>query len=107
MRVLMNVRFPHQPFNALVKEGTAATRSAGFSRRSSPKAAYFTEQNGHRGAVLVVDMPGPSRIPALAEPFFLTFQADVEFRIAMTIDDLKKTGLDEIGQEVVRSASLA
>jgi len=23
MRMLMNVRFPHEPFNTLVKEGTA------------------------------------------------------------------------------------
>ena len=63
-----------------------------------PEAAYFTEQDGQRGAVLVVDLPDPSKIPALAEPWFLTFQADVEFRVAMTPDDLKKAGLDELGK---------
>jgi hypothetical protein len=46
---------------------------------SKPEAAYFTEQNGQRGTVLIVDLPDPSKIPVLAEPWFLTFQADVEF----------------------------
>ena len=66
---------------------------------TKPEAAYFTEHNGHRGAVLVVDMPDASKIPALAEPWFLTFQADVEFRIAMVAEDLKKGGLDQLGRQ--------
>ena len=49
--------------------------------------------------MLVVDLPDPSKIPALAEPWFLTFQADVEFRIAMTPDDLMKAGLDDLGKQ--------
>jgi hypothetical protein len=65
---------------------------------TKPEAAYFTEQDGQRGAVLIVDLPDPSKIPALAEPWFLTFEADVEFRVAMTPEDLKKAGLDEIGK---------
>jgi hypothetical protein len=34
----------------------------------------------------------------LAEPWFLTFQADVEFRIAMTPEDLKRSGIDGMGK---------
>lgn len=37
--------------------------------------------------------------PALAEPWFLTFQAEVEFRIAMSAEDLKNAGLDELGKK--------
>jgi IstB-like ATP binding protein len=43
--------------------------------------------------------PIPSKIPALAEPWFLTFQADVEFRVVMSPDDLKRAGLDELGKQ--------
>ena len=39
----------------------------------------------------------PSKIPALAEPWFLTFQADVEFRVVGAPDDLKRAGLDDCG----------
>ncbi|MGH8604807.1 MAG: panthothenate synthetase [Gammaproteobacteria bacterium] len=64
-----------------------------------PEAAYFTEQNGKRGAVLIVDLSDPSKIPALAEPWFLTFQADVEFRVVMSPDDLKRAALDDLGKK--------
>ena len=49
--------------------------------------------------MIVVDMPEASNIPALAEPWFLTFRADVQFRIAMTPADLQKAGLDELGKK--------
>ena len=76
---------------------THATRV--FLEAIKPEAAYFTEQNGQRGAVLIVDLPDPSKIPALAEPWFLTFEADVEFRVVMSPDDLKRAGLDELGKQ--------
>ena len=64
-----------------------------------PEAVYFTEQNGQRGAVLIVDLPDPSKIPALAEPWFLTFEADVEFRVVMSPEDLQRARLDELGKK--------
>jgi hypothetical protein len=82
-----------------VKDGTAGSKLNAILEAIKPEAVYFTEQNGHRGAVLIVDLADPSRIPALAEPWFLTFQADVEFRIAMSAEDLKKAGLDELGKK--------
>jgi len=99
MRILLNVKIPHQQFNAAVKDGTAGSKLNRILEASKPEAVYFTEQNGHRGAVLIVDLPDPSNIPTLAEPWFLTFQADVEFRVVMTPDDLKKAGLDELGKK--------
>jgi len=32
-------------------------------------------------------------------PFFLNFNADCEFRIAMSPEDLGKAGLDELGKK--------
>ena len=51
--------------------------------------------------MLIVDLPDPSKIPALAEPWFLTFEADVEFRVVMSPDDLKRAGLDELERDQV------
>ena len=64
-----------------------------------PEAVYFTEQGGRRSCVMVVELSDASKIPALAEPWFLTFEADTEFHIAMTPDDLKRAGLEEIGKK--------
>jgi len=99
MRVIMNVRLPHQPFNAALKDGTAGSKLNRILEAIKPEAVYFTEHGGQRGAVLVVNMADASSIPALAEPWFMTFEADVEFRIAMTPDDLKKAGLDAVGKK--------
>ena len=99
MRILLNVKIPHQQFNAAVKDGTAGEKLGQILEAIKPEAVYFTEQNGHRGAMLIVDLPDPSRIPALAQPWFLTFNADVEFRVVMTPEDLKRAGLDELGKK--------
>ncbi|ABE35393.1 hypothetical protein DR64_5885 [Paraburkholderia xenovorans LB400] len=97
MRMLLNIRIPNEPFNALVRDGTAGQVVGQILEEIKPEAVYFTEQNGRRGAVLVVDIDSASSIPALAEPWFLKFNADCEVRIAMLPEDLMKAGLDKLG----------
>lgn len=99
MRMLLNVKIPHQTFNAAVKDGTVGSKLNKILEAIKPEVVYFTEQDGHRGAVLIVDVADPSKVPVLAEPWFLSFQADVEFRVAMTPDDLKRSGIDGIGSK--------
>ena len=99
MRMLLNVKIPHQPFNAAVRDGTVDAKLNAILEASKPEAVYFTEQQGHRSAILIVDVPDPSKIPALAEPWFLAFEANVELRTVMTPDDLKRAGLGELGKK--------
>ncbi len=99
MRMLMNITFPHEEFNVAVKNGTAGSKLRMILEDIRPEAVYFTEQNGQRGAVVIVDIEDQSKIPAFAEPWFLNFRADVQFRIAMTPADLEKSGLDELGKK--------
>ena len=44
-----------------------------------PEAAYFTARDGKRGGTIVIDVADASNIPAIAEPFFLHFNASVSF----------------------------
>lgn len=97
MRMLMNVTIPHATFNAAVKDGTAGAKLGKILDAIKPEAVYFTEHDGLRGAVIIVDLPDASKIPLLAEPWFLTFEADVQFRPVMTPDDLKHSGIDTMG----------
>lgn len=99
MRFLMNVSFPHAEFNAAVKDISAGSKIQSILDDCNPEAVYFTEQNGHRGAAIVVEVDHVSEIPKLAEPWFLHFNADVEFRIAMTPEDLQEAGLEELGRK--------
>ena len=64
-----------------------------------PESVYFTEQDGKRGCVCVVEVTSPSDIPKYAEPFFLHFNAECRFRVAMSPEDLKKAGLEDLGKK--------
>jgi hypothetical protein len=97
--MLMTVKIPNQPFNAAVKDGTAGAKLNKIMEAIKPEAAYFTDQCGQRCGILVVDLPDASRIPALAEPWFLTFEASVEFKPVMLPDDLKHSGIDSMGKQ--------
>ncbi len=99
MRMLMNVTIPHHIFNAAVKNGTVGKKIGKILDAIKPEAVYFTEQNGKRGAILIVNVPNDSKVPMLAEPWFLTFEADVEFRIVMSPEDLQHSGIDAIGKK--------
>jgi hypothetical protein len=99
MRMLLDITIPHEPFNSLVRKGVVGKKLAGILEELKPEAIYFSEHDGKRGAVAIVNMADPSQIPAIAEPWFLTFNADVKFRIAMTPEDLKKAGLDALGKK--------
>ncbi len=99
MRMLLDIKIPHERFNQAVKDGTVGQKVRRILEGTKPEAVYFTEQNGQRGAILIVDLPDPSKVPAFAEPWFLAFNADVEFRIVMTPDDLQRAGLEELGKK--------
>jgi hypothetical protein len=99
MRMLMHVKMPHEPFNSLVRKGTAGATIKRILDDIKPEAAYFTEFDGRRGAILIVDAADPSKVPALSEPFFLAFGADVHFHIVMSPEDLGRAGLDALGSK--------
>ncbi len=98
MRMLLHLEFPVEPFNSYVRDGSIGPKIQKIMGSIKPEAAYFSEQHGSRGAVLVVNVNSPSDIPAIAEPWFLQFEASAEFRIAMSPEDLGKANLDALGK---------
>jgi hypothetical protein len=99
MRMLLDVRIPHETFNAAVRDGSIGAKLKAILEATKPEAVYFTERDGHRGAIMIVNLDDASKIPTFAEPWFLTFNADVEFRVAMTPEDLARAGLDALGKK--------
>lgn len=99
MKMLMNVQFPHETFNAAVNDGSVGRKINDILAAVKPEAVYFTENNGKRAALLIVDMANPSMVPTLAEPWFLVFNADVKFHIVMSPEDLQQAGLDKLGSQ--------
>jgi hypothetical protein len=99
MRMLIDFNFPLEPFNTLVRDGTVGQKIQQILEEIKPEAVYFSERGGKRGGIMIVDVADPSKVPAIAEPFFLTFNASVEFHIVMGPEELGRAGLDELGKK--------
>ena len=56
------------------------------------------EQDGYRSGVAVYEIKDTAKFCAIAEPWFLSLNAECKFSVAMTPEDLGKVGLDELGK---------
>ena len=90
MRCLLKVSIPVETGNAAMADGSLNKTIESILTEFKPEAAYFLEEHGKRTGFIFLDVKEPSQIPAIAEPWFLAFNAQVEFHPAMTVDDLKK-----------------
>ena len=99
MRMLVHAKIPHEAFNNSVRSGTVGKKIRDILDEIKPEAVYFTEYDGLRSAIMIVDLPDPSNVPRLAEPWFLSFNANVEFHIVMSPEDLAQANLDALGKK--------
>ena len=99
MRFVVKVTLPVEKFNAAVRDGTAGKKLQQILDDTKPEAVYFWEEAGKRGGILVVNLEKTSQIPAIAEQWFLYFDAGVEFHPCMTPQDLAAAGLEALGKK--------
>jgi len=93
MRVLLRVSIPVEAGNAAAKAGTLGSTVEHILADLKPEAAYFfVDDSGQRSGSIVFDMKDPSEIPAVAEPWFIAFNATVSLRPIMNPQDLAKAG---------------
>ncbi|MBV8731668.1 MAG: hypothetical protein JO336_17820 [Acidobacteriia bacterium] len=89
--MLMRVSIPVEAGNRAAKAGTLGTMVEKILADLKPEAAYFfADDNGQRSGSIVFDMNDTAEIPAVAEPWFLAFNAKVTIRPIMDVADLGK-----------------
>ena len=92
MRFLLKVNIPVESGNAAAKAGKLGATIQSILADLKPEAAYFTDDNGQRTGFLFIEMQDASQVPAVAEPWFLAFNASVAIHPVMIPEDLAKAG---------------
>jgi hypothetical protein len=86
--MLLKATMPVETGNAAARSGALGTKIQQILADLKPEAAYFSEDGGQRTAYIFFDMKDSSQIQAVAEPWFLAFNASLTVRPAMTPQDL-------------------
>jgi hypothetical protein len=93
MRMMLKASIPVEKGSQTIADGSLPKIIQEILGELKPEAAYFLSLNGKRTSLIFFDMADTSQIPAVAEPFFMAFDAEVELYPVMNGDDLAK-GLD-------------
>lgn len=109
MRCLLKVSLPIKEGNAAIADGSLGKTIESILNDLKPEAAYFAEDNGTRTGFIFFNLENSSQIPAVAEPWFLAFNAQVEFHPAMNLADLKNAmpGIESAVRKYGSSARVA
>ena len=92
MRFLIKARMDTDKANELTRQGKLGEVIGAILAEQKPEAVYFALDKGKRTAFLFVNMDDPSELPAIAEPWFLAFNVEIESQPAMVPEDLQKAG---------------
>jgi hypothetical protein len=92
MKFLLKVNMPVDAGNAAAKAGKLGATIQSILADLKPEAVYFTAERGKRTAFIFLEMQDASQMPAIAEPWFLAFNAGIEIFPVMAPADLMKAG---------------
>jgi hypothetical protein len=103
MRMMMKAQLDTAATSRSIEAGRMPPLMQSMMEELKPEAAYFGPEGGHRTAFIIFQMDDPSQLPAISEPMFSEFGANVQIFPVMDRDDLER-GLSALGQRTTGSA---
>ena len=93
MKYIMKVKFASGEIgNKVLGDPLFGKKMQDLLSEVKAEASYFTTICGDRGGYIIVNIDDASQIPAIAEPFFIWLNAEINFYPVMTPQDLSKAG---------------
>lgn len=88
MRMLLKATFDLDKTNELMRSGKLGEVIESIYGNLNTEAVYFIAEDGQRTSLIFLDLNDPSDLPAVAEPFFHAFDAEIEVTPAFTLDEM-------------------
>ena len=90
VRTLLKVSLDVEAANKAIKNGVLGQVIDSTIEMIKPEASYFLPEAGKRTAYFFFDLQDSSKIPPIAEPWFMKLHAEVSFIPVMNYDELGK-----------------
>ena len=90
MRMLLKAELDLTKTNELMVSGKMGDVVESILGGLKAEAVYFIAENGQRTVLAIVDVKDQTELPAIAEPFFHAFHADISLTPAFTPDEMPK-----------------
>ena len=74
----------------MIQDPNFLTKLEEYMKKVKPEASYFMPIDGQRSMALIVNIERNDQIPAIVEPLFQWWGANVDVIPVMNFDDLKK-----------------
>ncbi len=92
MRMLLKAQVSTEIANAGLKDGSLGDNLNSILADTKPEAVYFLIEDGLRTVLVVFDMQDVAEMPAIVEPWFLAFEANVKITPVLNGDDFANVG---------------
>jgi hypothetical protein len=88
MRFLVTATLPTKTANEAMQNGTFGPIFEKYLAEIKPEAVYFTEAEGHRTIIIVVNLVTANEIIKVSEPLFHAFKAAIDWKLIMSPDEV-------------------
>lgn len=90
MRFLIRAKIPADAGNKMIQDPEFLRKLEEYINKVKPEAAYFMPIEGQRAGAFIVNIESNEQLPAVVEPLFQWWGANIDVVPVMNFEDLKR-----------------